>query len=709
MRTLGRWVSRLVQLVVFLLVLVLVAVVVMGAITTQRGWSETTGTLTLGTLHRPVTVQRDRFGIIQITAEDRHDLFVAQGYTHAQERMWQMEISRRIGAGRLSELFGKGQVDTDTYIRTLGWRVSAERDVAAMSADSLAIMQAYSDGVNAWIGEHNGQLSTSFVVAGLLSGSGGIGGITLEPWTPLDTATWQKVQAWSLGGNLDAEIFRLLADARLGSPAMTDELFPSYGADRPVITPTGLVGSGGAGSPGAPPTSGQPSAALPQGDGGAASVALRAQDTVALDSLGRMGSTVAALAGLDRGSGLVGDHGIGSNNWVVSGDRTISGKPILANDPHLGFGMPSVWIINGLHCRTVDEECPWDVVGVSFPGAPAVVLGHNARIAWGATNVGPDTQDLFLEKPDPSDPQGHYIYQGKSVAYDVRHETIKVGGGDDVQVDVRSTRHGVVLSDVDARLAGGPILALRWVTTAEVDLALQSFLKIDIAANFDEFKAAFDDYGSPSQNFIYADVDGHIGYVLPGLIPVRAGPATGERVRVGTSGAEEWTGYIPRTDLPWQFDPEPGQIVSANNAAVDGFFPQWLGRDWDPGYRAARIIDLLAAVPGKIRPDDMRAIQMDTYVGRADKVMSLLETIGPDTKTEDGQLLWQSMVDWNRECDTASTGCAAYISVELALQRAIFDDELGPLAREYIGSTYSWSVGRLDRGGMTRPSPPRVG
>lgn len=686
MRTAGRLVVRLVQLVVLLLVLALIAVVVMGAITTQRGWPQTTGTLTISGLHHPVTVQRDRAGIIQITADDRHDLFLAQGYTHAQERMWQMEISRRIGAGRLSELFGKSQIDRDTYIRTLGWRTAAERDLAAMSPDSVAILQAYADGVNAWIDDHDGQLSTPFVVAGLLAGSGGLGGFKLEPWTPLDSATWQKVQAWSLGNNLDAEVFRLLADARLRNTAKTDELFPAYRPTAPVITPSGLAGSGGAGA------SGQPTAAHPTAGGAGSALALGDDDAAALANLSQLGLTISALAGFDRGDGLVGSHGVGSNNWVISGDRTISGKPILANDPHLGFGMPSVWIMNGLHCRTVGEGCPWDVVGVSFPGAPAVVLGHNARIAWGATNVGPDTQDLFVERPDPSDPAGHYIYQGKSVAYDVRHETIKVAGGADVEVDVRSSRHGVILSDVDTRLRDGPALALRWTTTAETDLALEAFFMIDNAANFDEFKAAFDGYGSPSQNFIYADVDGHIGYVLPGLIPIRDGERTGDRVRDGSSGTQEWTGYVPREALPWQLDPEGGQIVSANNAAVDASYPYWLGRDWDPGYRAARVIDRLAAIPGKVGAEDMRAIQTDTYVLRADSLMPHLETLGPDTKTDDGRLLWQAMVNWDHECGVESLGCAAYISVELALQRALFDDELGPLARDYVGSTYAWEA-----------------
>jgi penicillin amidase len=421
MRFVGRLILALIRLVILLLILAIVGLIAMGAITTQRGWAQTTGTIKLAGLHGPVTATRDAYGILQLSANDSHDLFEAQGYVHAQERMWQMEISRRIGAGRLSELFGSDEVATDSYIRTLGWRQAAQRDLNAMTPDSIDILQAYADGVNAWIKEHDGRQSTSFVVTGLKSGLGGIGGYLLEPWTPLDTATWQKVQAWSLGGNVDSEIFRMLADEKLGSPAKTDDLFPAYDPTAPVITPTGLVGSGGAGAPPAaeaPTASSDPAVAL-------AAAHLTDANAAALTEIGKLHSMIAALAGLDRGDGLVGDHGVGSNNWVVAGERTESGKPILANDPHLGFAEPSVWIMNGLHCATVGVSCPWDVIGVSFPGAPGVVLGHNEHIAWGATNVGPDTEDLFLETADPSDPS-RYMYQGTAVPYEIRHETIKV-------------------------------------------------------------------------------------------------------------------------------------------------------------------------------------------------------------------------------------------------------------------------------------------
>jgi penicillin amidase len=695
-RRVGGLIGALIRLVAVLVSLVIVAIAVIGAIATQRGWPQVTGTLAVKGLNAQATVIRDSAGIIQISADSTHDLFFSQGYVHAQERMWQMEISRRIGAGRLSELFGKSQVDTDRYIRTLGFRVSAQRDLDAMSAPSKAILQAYSDGVNAWIDEHNGRLSTPFVVAGALSGTYDIGGYRLEPWTPLDTATWQKVQAWSLGGNVDSEIFRLLADARLGDPKRTDQLFPAYDASAPVITPSDSLGDGGTvqtkGTTAVPASGADDAAAAGAHDAAATAMpALTDSYAGALAALGNRVGDVAALAGFDAGSGLVGDHGVGSNNWVISGARTASGKPILANDPHLGFGMPSVWIMNGLHCRTIGPACPWDVVGVAFPGAPAVVLGHNARIAWGATNVNPDTEDLFLETVDPANP-ANYLFRGSSVPFQVRHETIKVAGGPDVALDVRSTGHGVVLSDVDDRLKDGPVLAMRWTTTAGVDLALETFFKIDQASSFDEFHAAFDGYGSPSQNFIYADVDGNIGYVLPGLIPTRDG-GVGDRPRDGASGNAEWTGYIPRDQLPWQLNPKSGQIVSANNAPVDGTYAYWLGNEYDPGYRAARISERLGELKaGAATTEDMRQIEMDTYVGRADKLVPLLIGFIPTPTTEDGRALWTSLTRWDRQCTVDSTGCTAFATIELGLMRAIFDDELGPIAREYVGSTMSWQA-----------------
>ena len=680
------------KIVVLILVLAIGGVVALIGAVTARGLPQIDGTVHIAGLHATVTIQRDRAGIAQITAGDPHDLFLAQGFFHAQERMWQMEISRRIGAGRLAELFGADLVDTDRYVRTLGWRVAAQRDLDAMPADVKGDLQAYTDGVNAWIDVHNGNLSLPFIVAGLKSGAGGFGGVALEHWTTLDSATWQKVQAWSLGNNVDAEIFRLLADARLGDPKLTDALFPAYDPKAPVITPSGLLGSGGAGATGVTTGSTGGSTWTVGTTASAVSApALTASAAAGWTHLADLGSAIATLAGFDSADGMLGSHGVGSNDWVVAGTRTASGKPILANDPHLGYGMPSVWIMNGLHCRAVSAACPFDVVGVSFPGAPAVILGHNARIAWGATNVGPDTQDLFIETPDPNDPT-HYLHKGVSKPYDVRVETIKVAGGQDVQLIVRSTVHGPILNDVDKRLADAKPMALEWTTTKEVDGTLAAFFALDAASNFDEFHAAFRTYGSPSQNFVYADVDGHIGYVLPGLMPIRLGIATGERPRDGSTGQNDWTGYVPTPDLPWQLDPPSGLIATANNAPVDARYPFWMGSDWDPGYRAARITALVDAKPTGLTAADMGRIQNDTYVLRADKIVPLLASLRLAPATADGQAVLGRILGWDRHCDVDSLGCAAYMTTELDIERGLFDVRLGPLARDYVGTTDSWQA-----------------
>ncbi len=670
-----------------LVILVVVALLGVGGLVaalTARGLPQTTGTIRIEGLHAAVSVIRDGAGIIQIRADDSHDLFLAQGYVHAQERMWQMEVWRHIGAGRLSELFGEGRVDADRFIRTLGWRHAAQRDLDAMPEDVRDALQWYADGVNAWIGDHDGSFGPPFVIAGLLAGTGGVGGYTPEPWTPLDSATWQKVQAWNLGGNMNREIFRLLADARLGDTARTDSLFPAYDPDAPVITPSGLEGSGGAGAGGTatgPASDSTTTAGVP--------IPVSAEAAAAWHDVADLGSEVLALSGLDAGAGLAGSHGIGSNNWVVAGSKSASGGALLANDPHLGFSMPSVWIMNGLHCRVTTDACPFDVAGVSFPGVPAIVLGHNSRVAWGATNIGPDVQDLYRETVDPDDP-ARYLYKGESIPFDVRKETIKVAGGDDVVIEVRSTRHGPILNDVDTRLDGEDPIALAWTSIREPDGAFTSIFHLNTVGDFEEFRAALDGYGSPSQNFVYADVDGHIGYQFPGRVPVRAGAPTGGRIRDGASGADEWTGYIPFEDLPWQYDPPSGFIVTANNAAVDGGYPYFVADAWDPGYRAQRITGLLAAAPeGTLTPADLREIQVDTYVPRADAIVpAIVAEAAP--ATEDGRLLLDRIRSWDRTCGVDSTGCAAYIAAEFMLTRAIFEDELGPLAKDYVGSTSSW-------------------
>ena len=660
---------RLKRVLAVLLVVIVMAVAVgVGALAwlTGRALPQTSGTLRVPGLERPVTVVRDVAGIAHIRAETAHDLFLAQGFVHAQERMWQMEVWRHISAGRLAELFGESQLDTDRFIRTLGWRGAAERDLAAVEPEARAVLDAYAEGVNAYLDQKRDSLGLAFVVSG----------VRPEPWTALDSIAWQKVQAWNLGGNVDEEIYRYLADAQLGDPARTDELFPPYRDGAPVITPSDQSAA---------------RASAPNAERGAAwSIPAPHPDEAAgWRTVAGLGSSVVRLAGLDLGDGLVGDHGLGSNEWVVAPELSVSGGALLANDPHLGISMPSIWFLNGLHCAPLTEACPYDVAGVSFPGVPAVVLGHNARIAWGATNLGPDVQDLFVERLDPSD-STRYVLDGVSTAFETRTEEIRVAGSEPVRHEIRSTVHGPVLNDVDERLAGAPLMSLRWTATAEVDRTFEAILGLNTAGDFEAFRDSLAIYGAPSQNFVYADVDGHIGYQFPGYVPIRDGAGgRGDRPRPGDDGAHEWTGRIPFEDLPWQLDPPGGSIITANNAAVDDAYPYHVSSEWDPGYRAERIGDeLLARGEDGITLQDMAELQLDTTVGRARDLA--FELVNAEPSTEDGSIVLDRILNWDGSCDEGSLGCAAHAMFEYHVQRFVFDDDLGSLARDYVGSPYSW-------------------
>ena len=669
--------GRLVRLLVALLLVAVVGVAGLVAAITWRSFPQTSGTLHISALEAKVTVIRDKYGIVNIYADSPHDLFLAQGYVHAQERMWQMEVWRHISAGRLSELFGESALETDRFVRTLNFRGAAERDLAAVSPNARAILDAYADGINAWLDVHRGSLGLPFVVTAMQSGRGGIGGYDMERWTALDSLAWQKVEAWDLGGNLDTEIFRMLADARLESAARTDQLFQPYPSDAPVIDTASVIG----GRAGASDTT----TATPR----VAVAPLSATEADAWRRLAGVASALAGAVGRERRP-LVGDGGIGSNGWVVDAKRSASRGALLANDPHLGIGMPSVWFINGLHCRKLSAACPYDVAGVSFPGVPAVVLGHNARIAWGATNVNPDVQDLFVEKIDPNN-DANYLFRGRSVPFTIRREEIKVAGGKTQTLTVRETAHGPLLNTVDVRLKTAPPMALRWSATAVVDRTFDAILGLNTAGSFGEFRDALRRYGAPAQNFVYADVDGHIGYQLPGWIPVRDGGAGGDRPVRGDTGNHEWTGRIPFGELPWALDPPTGMIVTANNRPVGAGYKRYLGDEWDPGYRASAIVDALAKRKADgITQADLRAIQLDTTIGRAARIVPKLGGVAPST--QDGRRILDAIRNWDRTCTVDSDGCAAYMAFELRLIGGIFDDELGPMARDYVGSTKSWQT-----------------
>ncbi len=676
------------------LVVVLVVVIATGGTlvaVTAAAQPQLSGTVAMPGLGADVQVTRDVNGITQIAASSTHDLFVAQGFVHASERLWQMEVWRRAGAGRLAEILGSAALPQDEFIRTLNWRGAAEKDYAATSDEGKVVLQAYSDGVNAYIDGHANPLGLAFEVVAAKAGVGDLlHGFRPDPWTPVDTLTFAKVQAWGLGGNMDSEIFRMLVDQRLGDPALTDELFPAYPAGNPVIASPAQTGAAPTSSTSSASTASTASRVTAAATSAASSVSslAAAAGSSPWASLARVAGGIGASTGLTPQQDMVSTGGVGSNNWVVDGTYTASGEPILSNDPHLGFNMPSVWYVNGLHCRPVTAGCPYDVTGVTFPGTPGVIAGHNARIAWGVTNVNPDVQDLVMEQVDPADP-AKYVTATGTVPFTLRTEVVKVAGEANVTLTIRETAHGPIINDADARLKGDPtLLALRWTATAKVDGVLEAFLAIDRASTFKEFRDALRSFGAPSQNFIYADIDGNIGYQAPGAIPVRSDPADlGLRPVPGWDGKHEWTSYVPFDSLPSVYDPPSGRLVTANNQ-VDGG-SAFIGAEYDRGDRAARITQLLDAAKGRVTAATMASIQGDTTLLRAARLIAGMRDLRPKPATADGRTVLDLMLAWDGACTTDSTGCSAYLVFEMALERAIFDDDLGPQARDYVSSDFA--------------------
>ncbi|MGZ6329191.1 MAG: penicillin acylase family protein [Candidatus Limnocylindrales bacterium] len=694
--------GRVLKVGLTLLLVLVIAAAALLAWVTVRSFPQRDGTAQLPGLSAPVRVVRDASGIPQIYADTAADLFEAQGYVHAQERMWQMEVWRHISSGRLSELFGPSELTTDEFVRTLGWRQAAQRDYDAASASSKALLQAYAKGVNAWLTQHR-DLGLPFVVTGLLGAGGGLSGYQPEPWTPVDSLAWVKVMAWQLGGNEGSEVFNLLL-AKKVDPQAVAELSPPYPSGMPVIVPTGAPGAGGAG---AASVRTEQASLDPR-------VLAQAGDPAALLGLGDAAREIGALTGLAPGAGLGGTGGLGSNDWVVDGKHSATGHALLHNDPHLGFSIPSLWFMVGLHCRQLDSTCPYEVAGVSFPGTPGVVLGHNAHIAWGFTNVDPDVEDLFQERLDPADPT-RYEYLGQMRPLETRSEVIKVRGGADVTLTVRSTVHGPLISDVTHDLepaaAGGSGLAsdgtvayaLRWTATAVVDHTFEAVLALDRAGDFQGFREALRQFVAPAQNVVYADVGGHIGYQMPGLVPIRKA-GDGSAPAPGWDGSHDWTGYVPFDSLPYLLDPPGGIIVTANNAVVDDRYPYFLGREWDPGYRAQRILALLDQ-GGPVTLDESAAAALDTKIGLAADIVPALGSPAP--ATDDGRTVLARIRAWSDgtapgsayacglEATAGAQGCAAFSAFLYELGRTVFDPRLGggtakdDIARLYLGSGQS--------------------
>ena len=616
------------SLIIFGILLVVVLLVLAGAGIwfVRRPWPQTSGTITLDGLSAPVEIIRDKDGVPHIYAQNERDLFFAQGYVHAQDRLWQMEFNRRIGSGTLSAVVGEGTLETDRFLRTVGLRRNAEHDWTLIDADTQAILEAYAQGVNAYIDAHRDRLPLEFTILGFEP----------EPWTPIDTLTWGEVMAFQLSMKYDFEVLRARLIAELGEQA-AQELMPPYPADAPFIIP-------------------------PE----ARSYAwLRGASATKPEAL-------AAILG-PRGPMW------GSNNWVVHGSRTETGLPLLANDMHLALDMPSIWYENGLHGGR------FDVVGYSFPGAPAVIVGHNAHLAWAVTNLPADVQDLYIEKLDDATNPRQYEYQGAWYDLETVQETIEVKGGEPVVLDVLITRHGPIINDVVSALEDAEPLALRW-TSYDGNHIFNSVLSLDAATNVDEFRRALHNWDAPCQNFVFADVEGDIGYQTPGQIPIRAPGHQGLVPVPGWTGEYEWQATIPFDELPGVLNPPPGYIASANNKVVPDDYPYHLAYEWAAPYRAQRITDLLAA-DDSVSLEDIHDIQAQTYSLPAEALRPYLQTVEPEDDLQRQSLAL--VADWDLYTEADRVGAAIYETWYWFLVHNTLDDELGEdLSEAYTDYQY---------------------
>jgi penicillin G amidase len=645
----------------------------------RRSLPVVTGSVAVAGISAPVDVIRDASDIPHIFAATKLDALYGLGYVHAQDRLWQMEFQRRIGHGRLSEIFGDATLPQDRFLRTVGFARAARAAWETTPGWAKQQIDAYVAGVNAFLATHHGSaLPPEFSLLRFEP----------EPWSGVDVLVWVKMMAWDLSANYTFELVRRDLTRMVGAARMA-QLMPPYPSDGlSIVAPdghqsadaerralhTGSVGPGVRG--------------LPEAGAGSSVPLSPASWSAALASALAIGNPTVRdlLLGNDATEAL------GSNNWVVDGSLTASGKPLLANDPHLSTHVPSTWYL--AHLSAGD----FDVIGATLPGTPAVALGRNRFIAWGATNVAADVEDLYRERIDRT---GRFAeFRGVQEPIAIVPETIVVKGRAPVRVDVRVTRHGPLVSDaLNAINAAAPAsrrqppiepLAFRWTALDPDDTTIVSFLEVNDAKNWSDFTTALRDFVVPSQNFVYADVNGHIGYYAPGRIPIRAS-GDGASPADGWSGDAEWTGRVPFDALPHTFDPPDHVIVTANNRPEPAAYQYMLGLEWAEPYRAQRIVDLLRG-GGEARalgPDDFAAIQRDTLSLHARAMLPLLLSHAHPEDARDRHAV-DILRTWNFDARGDSSAEAIFEAWFLQMAPALAGDELGPAVTDGYQGRFSF-------------------
>lgn len=644
---------RFLRVFVLGLILVILVVFVAGAAlfidTTRAPLPVVDGNLTVPGLTAQVQVLRDSHGVPHIYASNLHDLYFAQGFTQAQERWWQMEFFRHVARGAVQELTGRQEslLGTDIFLKTVGLYRAAERDYALLGDEGKVLMDAFTAGVNAYIG---GRAADDLAMEYRLLGLTGVS-ITVQSWSPADSIAWGKVIAWQLTNTYQQELTRQLMLDALSSEMIAD-YFPDYPYDLHVtsvleddlpLMRTGLTMAG---------------------------------SVHAGEELSGLGWTSAAQ-----------DMGIGSNAWAATRAMTENGTAIFANDPHLSVMMPSIWFEVGLHCLPVTEDCPLDAVGFTFSPLPGIIAGHNGRIAWGITNLGGDLQDLYRLRINPANPL-QYEWNGTWRDLTVREEIVRFGNGaPPLTIQVRETHLGPIINDHQAgenSFNNVDPVALRW-TGHEPSLLWEGVIGMNLATGWTEFRAALEKFDIPAVNFIYADSAGNVGYVMPGRIPIRAAGHNGLLPVEGWTDAYEWRGFIPYEAMPAMLNPDRDYVLTANQAPVPPAYYDDLaarygadthyafGYQFSPGYRAQRIDDLLNELQ-PLTVERFRQIQTDNYAPSSESVLSYIGNLF----IEDAAVA--DVRDWLRGYDRVERADSPYAALYAILIRRIlintFADQL---------------------------------
>ncbi len=586
----------------------------------RRPLPQIDGSLMIDGLLDEVEIIRDEGGVPHIFAETAHDLFFAQGFVHAQDRLWQMDFQRRLVAGRLSEVLGAATLDTDRWMRILQLRRHTEADWERASDEARRGLQAYAKGVNRFI-ETTPALPFEFTLLRY----------DPEPWTPVDSLSWSKLMAFALSGDWDSEIIRARLIDRLG-PERAARLAGRYPSENPIIVPD--------------------------------------IDYAALGD--------AMLEHSDHLDTLARGNLSASNSWAVAGSRSAAGKPLLANDPHLLMRIPGIWYENHL------VGGGYNVAGASWAGVPAVLIGHNEHIAWGITAGMADVQDLFIERFHADDPH-RYQVNGEWQPAEVQREEIRVRGRTQPEVeDVVVTRHGPIITSL-APDETQP-LALRWPGYDPDAGTIDGFLRLNRARNWDEVRGALAKHTVPAINLTYADVDGNIGYQFAGKIPMRR-QGNGRVPVPGWTDEHEWAGYVPFDELPREYNPDSGFVVTANNKPVDDDYPHDLGNGFRPGYRARRIMELIESREKHDR-SSFAAIQFDQLSIPMQHLAERVAQLDFDSDDPELEVALNHLRDWDGVMGKDAIGATLAHTTLVQLQQTLFAGELGSLADSYLGKGF---------------------